>query len=184
VPKAYGSFGPFSDRFRYKLLHERGGIWCDSDMVCLKPLDFAEAMPYVFASERIAARGEHAQGGVKLASAFIKTPPGSALMADCLATAMPPAPADIVWSSIGPDLLQRMVIQHQLSGHVVQPQVFCPIDYWRFQDLFTGMQLLPDDAYGVHLWHEMWRRQCFDKNQHYDPLSLYERLRRRYLPSG
>src|SRR5256885_16951399 len=29
------SYGPFSDLFRYKLLHDQGGIWVDMDVTCL-----------------------------------------------------------------------------------------------------------------------------------------------------
>jgi hypothetical protein len=40
------SIAPFADWFRYRLLFERGGIWADADVVCLKPLDYAQ--PRVF----------------------------------------------------------------------------------------------------------------------------------------
>jgi len=33
-----GSFSALSDVFRYKLLFEKGGIWADTDMLCLKSL--------------------------------------------------------------------------------------------------------------------------------------------------
>ena len=35
---ARGSFAAFSNLFRLKLLYERGGIWADSDVLCLKPM--------------------------------------------------------------------------------------------------------------------------------------------------
>lgn len=41
------SLGPFSDWFRYRLLFERGGIWADADMVCLRPLIYTS--PTIFA---------------------------------------------------------------------------------------------------------------------------------------
>src|ERR1700733_10988532 len=37
-----GSLGSFSDWFRYRLLKERGGIWADTDVVCLAPLIYAQ----------------------------------------------------------------------------------------------------------------------------------------------
>jgi hypothetical protein len=46
-----GSPSAFSNRFRYKLLLERGGIYADADIVCLQPLAFAQSMPYVIASD-------------------------------------------------------------------------------------------------------------------------------------
>ncbi len=35
-----GSWGSFSDWFRFQLLFEKGGMWADTDIVCLKPVDF------------------------------------------------------------------------------------------------------------------------------------------------
>src|SRR5690349_11836405 len=40
------SLAPFADWFRYRLLFDRGGIWADVDMVCLRPFDYAS--PVVF----------------------------------------------------------------------------------------------------------------------------------------
>ena len=36
---ASGSFALFADWFRYRLLHDKGGLWVDTDVVCLKPFD-------------------------------------------------------------------------------------------------------------------------------------------------
>src|SRR5215216_3083614 len=49
--KHQASYAGFANFFRYKLLLERGGWWADTDIVCLRPFDFAA--PYVFASEMI-----------------------------------------------------------------------------------------------------------------------------------
>ncbi len=37
-----GSVGIFADWFRYQLLYEQGGIWADTDVVCLKPLRYPQ----------------------------------------------------------------------------------------------------------------------------------------------
>lgn len=36
------SYAPFSDWFRFKLLHEQGGTWVDMDMICLRPFNLVE----------------------------------------------------------------------------------------------------------------------------------------------
>jgi hypothetical protein len=41
-----GSWGGFSDIFRYQLLHEYGGWWVDMDVTCLRQFDFDS--PYFF----------------------------------------------------------------------------------------------------------------------------------------
>jgi hypothetical protein len=44
-----GSVGLFADWFRYRLLFLRGGIWADTDVVCLAPFDYVR--PVIFAWE-------------------------------------------------------------------------------------------------------------------------------------
>lgn len=34
-----GSWAPFSDWFRFALLYKHGGIWADTDIICLRPFD-------------------------------------------------------------------------------------------------------------------------------------------------
>jgi hypothetical protein len=59
--------------------------------------------------------------------------------------------------------------------------VFCPVPFWNMTALITGLTVLPPESYGVHLWHESWRRNLFDKNAAYEPHSLVERLKAHYL---
>ena len=50
---AKGSFAAFSNLIRFKILAEKGGIWADADMLCLKPLHhLPEAWPVKFANSR------------------------------------------------------------------------------------------------------------------------------------
>src|SRR5262245_37671742 len=48
--KHAGSLAAFSDWFRFELLYRFGGWWADTDVVCLKPLNFPQEL--VLASER------------------------------------------------------------------------------------------------------------------------------------
>src|ERR1043166_3453429 len=59
--KHQASCAGFANFLRYKLLLERGGWWVDTDVVCLKPFDFADE--YVFASERDGNRSEERRVG-------------------------------------------------------------------------------------------------------------------------
>src|SRR5580704_13864394 len=47
-----GSLGSFSDWFRYRLLNERGGIWADTDVVCLAPLAYPQPEIFGWQDER------------------------------------------------------------------------------------------------------------------------------------
>jgi len=49
-----GSYGGFSDIFRYHLLQNEGGWYCDMDVTCLKNFEEISNEPYVFRPHKIA----------------------------------------------------------------------------------------------------------------------------------
>ena len=105
------SYSGFSNFFRYRLLLRKGGWWVDTDVVCLKP--FAFDAPYVFATERI-------PGGEVAASAVIKAPAGSEIMAFnwhvCLSCA---EPARAAWGQFGPKLMARAIAKFGLGSYLL-----------------------------------------------------------------
>ena len=164
----------FSDRFRSKLLHERGGIWSDIDVICLKPLAFANGMDYFFASQVMPAQpGDEGRMRVRASNCMMKVPVNSPVMHDCLLGA-----AD---EASGPTRLHNALEKFNLLGALLNPNLFCPIPFWNVATLLTGPTTLPPDACGVHFWSESWRRNFFDRNASYDSLSLFERLKTHYL---
>jgi len=72
-----GSFAGFSNLFRYKLLLDRGGIWCDCDVVCLRPFDFISRGPLLTASERLPPEPGRDPQSVQLNNCFILAPAGN-----------------------------------------------------------------------------------------------------------
>ena len=43
----------FADGFRYRLLLEYGGLWVDTDVVCLRPFDFDHSEIYAWQDEQV-----------------------------------------------------------------------------------------------------------------------------------
>ena len=168
------SYAGFSNYFRYRLLLERGGWWVDTDMVCLRPFDFEN--DYVFASE-IASRGAEV-----ITSGVIKAPPGSPLMEFAWETCLSKDPQEIQWGETGPRLMQEAVAKFHLEYFRKPYATFCPIIHPRWRSVLEADTdaVLPDDAYAIHLWNELWRRAGQDKNSVYPASSLYEQLKRRY----
>jgi hypothetical protein len=169
--KKHPSYAGFSNFFRYQLLLRKGGWWADTDVVCLKPFAFDE--PYVFASERI-------QGGEVAASAVIKAPAGSEIMAFnwhlCLAC---PDPSGAAWGQFGPKLMARAIAKFGLGAYLQPADVFCPLAYDEWEALLSPGGLdFGEQTHAVHLWNEMWRRDGRDKMAAHDPTCLYERLKR------
>jgi len=176
----YGGLSMFSNFFRYHLLLQRGGIWSDCDSICIKSLTFASDMEYFFATERAPAQ-QSRQTTPRVASCAIKVPPGSAVIARTLEIAQATDLATAPWASTGPRALHQAVTELDLNRFMLTPEVFCPIDWWQIQALISGFSMLPENTHAVHFWNEIWRRNFLDKNADYDPLSLFERLKARYL---
>ncbi len=171
----------FSDMFSYALLHRCGGIWVDISVVCLRPLDFAAGMDYFFASEMLPAQaGDEGKLRVRASGCVIKSPPGSPLAQECLDLVRGAAAAGST-AATGPLLLHGAVEKYTMTSSLLNPNVFCPVPFWNMASLISGMTVLPPESYGVHLWNQSWRRNFFDKNASYDPLSLVERLKAHYL---
>ena len=165
----------FSDRFAYALLCERGGIWADIDVVCLRPLEFAETMTYFFASELLPGQPED-QGKLRIRASgcVMKAPAGSPLLRDCCEA----VGRD---DTTGPLLLHAAIERYKMASSLLNPNVFCPVPFWNMTALLSGLTVLPPESHGVNLWHESWRRNMFDQNAAYEPQSLVERLKARYL---
>ncbi len=179
----YGSVTPFSNRFRYKLLHERGGVWCDTDVVLLKPLSFLEEQEYWFCSEYGMEKdeGNKLTTRTKIASCFLKVPKGSVVMQDCFERAMSTDLTTAEWAATGPQLLDNVVSRHGLEKSVLQPNAICPLPFWETAKLLSGMYTLPSDSYAIHFYNEMFRRNFFDKNAAYPDFCIYERLKSHYF---
>lgn len=179
----HGSMAPFSNRFRYKLLFERGGIWSDADVVALKPIEVLAAPDYFFATEFAppAAGADNRLASV-ISSCLFKVPAGSAIMRDCLNRSMAVEPQAAGWGATGVRLLREAVAQHGLAhAAAATPQWVCPVPFWEITRLLKDAHTLPAEACAIHFYNEIWRRNFFDKNADYEPLCVYERLKAYYL---
>jgi hypothetical protein len=173
------TYAAFSNVFRYRLLLDRGGIWADTDVVSLRPLDLTGE--HVFASEPVLRR-DGAGFDTIVSTCLIKAPIGSPVMAHALQTSLSKDWSAVRWGELGPRLLAPLVADHGLQCCVHPPAVFCsigPLEWRRFIDLHPPS--LPAEAYALHFWNEMWRRADQNKDAEYSPDCLYEQLKRRHL---
>jgi len=142
-----GSFSPFSDLFRYKLLYQTGGYWVDMDITCLKPLDFAE--PYVFRSHRVGVVGN-----------IVKCPPQSKLMNLTYERALQAGCAD--WH-FGNRALSTTVRELGLAAFIRDD--ISNGDAW-LREIHPLIKLdvpIPKQYYVLHWLNEFWRTICADK---------------------
>ena len=173
-----GSVALFANLFRYELLMQEGGIWSDTDVICLRSLDSALNRDYLFVSEYVDQSHE-----LQLANnCFMKVPASSPFIQECASVSQDVDPGQVRWGELGPRLVTAMITKHSLQGYVTVPAVFSPIDYWDVHLLLQSCSpAISQETLAVHCFNEIWRRLKFDKDREYPASSLFERLKTRYL---
>jgi hypothetical protein len=129
-----GHLSGFADWFRYELLHQRGGWWVDTDMICLAPFEEGDG-DHVFASVWEPDTPRYVNNNVIFARA-----PGSAVMAAC-AERCRERGSDIEHAETGPVLLHETVRRFGLERQVTPPSLYNPIQY-RDVELFYRSPLM------------------------------------------
>ncbi|TPM16305.1 glycosyltransferase [Mesorhizobium sp. B2-3-5] len=147
------SFGaPFSDLFRYKLLHEHGGIWVDMDVTCLRPFDFPG--DYAFRPHRIGVIGS-----------ILKTPAGSPLMQkvyrETVKTVTPESDY-LLPNRILTRHVEAMGLQHSIIQDISNP------DHWMdfIRPMVEEMVEVPREWRAIHWINEMWRTLEADRGDY------------------
>ncbi|WP_137933316.1 glycosyltransferase [Mesorhizobium comanense] len=147
------SFGaPFSDLFRYKLLHEHGGIWVDMDVTCLRPFDFPG--DYAFRPHRIGVIGS-----------ILKTPAGSPLMQKVYretVKAVTPESDYLLPNRILTRHVEAMGLQHSIVEDMSNP------DHWLdfIRPMVEEMVEIPREWRAIHWINEMWRTLEADRGDY------------------
>lgn len=178
----FGSVAPFADIFRYTLLLEQGGMWCDTDMVCLKPLTFAKNMEIFFSSEYVATgTSDSQQRSFKPNIGAIKASIGHPVIAECLRVATAVDLHTSAWAQTGPGTVADVLERYKHDNIVLHPDIFCSVPHWEFQTLFSGFRPIIPQAYAIHFWNEICRWNFIDKNGDFEPLSIFERLKKYFL---
>ena len=164
----------FANLFRYKLLSEKGGIWVDCDVICLRPFLFQQE--HVFPTER----------PDQVSNFVLKAPANSPVLNAAYQIASEFDRETIRFGQTGPILLNFLASKFDLSRCTMHHDVFCPIPYQSYQELLSsgGMEArseLLESAYGLHLWNEMWRLGGIDKNGTFPESSIYGAMQLKYL---
>jgi hypothetical protein len=161
----------FSDYFRYNLLLKKGGWWCDTDTICLRPIDLIDE--HVFVQEYPYDQPILINGG------YLKAPANSPVMQWLVAETEATDWNKISWAEIGPVLLTKAVERFSMPSY--PPAAFNPISYKDRAIFIEGAApKIHEDAFAVHLWHEMWRQTEDDVDATYSAGCLYEQFKRQY----
>src|SRR5262245_49151745 len=110
-----GNPSAFSNVFRYKLLHRRGGWWSDLDLVCLKRLEFTA--DHVFGCQRRLDREPTAN------VALFRAPAGSPLLAQCDERARTVDKSKARWGELGPGLMRAAMREANVPLELLPPEI-------------------------------------------------------------
>lgn len=151
-----GSVGAFSDLFRYRLLHERGGMWTDTDVINLKRFD-PDGRSFI--STEISDAGLTTLNG-----AIMAAPAGHAFVQRAYERAVELVRADdVFYTRIGPHLLAELLVEAGVETMELMPLNFLTAVFW----MNTGDLLEPyesfcarlkkHETFNLHAYTEMWR---------------------------
>ena len=171
-----GSYSAVSNLFRYLLLVKTGGIWVDADVICLRPFLFNQE--HYFAAQTLSTESARVA-----TTCVMKAPVGSPIMQSCATEAALFDKETLQWAQAGPKLLQRVLKETGIKYTLAYSWEFCPVDWDEYQMIAKPeySMLVPQAAYAIHLWHEMWRRQGEVLKTPRN--SLYGSLIERYAPN-
>ena len=175
---ANGSYAAFADLFRYKVLSCLGGLYADTDVVCLLPADRLPEWPFLVSERRKAAP-------LAVNNNVIWSPrPRAGDIVDLALAVTERFPVDALeWGDCGPTLLTALAGTYpKLAFRVMPPQFANPIDYWDCPGALLSPRTPSIKGTGfLHCYNELWRRVGIDKEAAFPEGSLLAELSRRYL---
>lgn len=171
------SYTSFANWFRYKLLYERGGWWVDMDVICLKEFDFSK--DYCFTTEVVFDDGTP----MTIANnAVIKSPKNAEFLSVMLDHMEKRDLTNAKWGEFGARFLERVLKQYDSKEFIQPAQVFCPVNWHQIELLFKrDVELIFENSYAIHLWNNIWSQSGINKNETFQPDSIIEKLKAKYL---
>jgi len=186
-----GTYGAFSDYFRYSLLLQRGGWWSDLDVVATRPWrNFPEV---------VTASTNEKRYGIVANGFAMRFPAGHEILKQCLDALPSHRLPEMGIDETGPLLLHRTLGPSGVVAHCQPPHVFAPVPWnasWQLlrtkRERFSLGELkqrirrphlsvrFRDNTVAVHLWNETWKKQGYDKGGRFHPTCLYEQLQTAY----
>ena len=159
------SFGAKSDIARYAILEKEGGLYCDTDFECTKPLDDLTDTCTLFAGFIFSEKPEIANG-------IFGSIPNHPLVSTVLNYFKKPVlstDSDTILNTTGPAFLTRTILQHKNT--LLETDVFFPSHYfYPFPNFYRDERLSPEQiqkkysktcTYGIHYWEVSWEKRGF-----------------------
>lgn len=198
--KHMNSYAAFADLFRWALLQLRGGYYCDTDVLCLKPFKFNESIVIGTESNDFLTTSVLGFDRSLLANQFSGDMLNEALnplewrswdsfkikKKKLLYKLSPKKYNAVGWGyTAGPLGLNNIYLHKGYNFSVQDTSTFCHIPYedWRkfIDSNVLSFESFPEISSAVHLWNEMWHRGGIDKFSKFDKSSFIGKAMERYL---
>lgn len=177
-----GSIGGFSDLFRWTLMYKKGGVYVDSDVVCLKPFEI-EANSV---AGQLNNRNE--TGIVHASTQFLQFEKNSDIMKEAMEISMTKDLKNLKWADIGPLLIEKLIFKKHQEVKILPYYNFNPNHYWNWNFVLSNKKteyMLElhnrEDVFGIHLWNEMWRRNGINKETQFEKNSFMDIIEKKYI---
>jgi len=192
------SYSGFANWFRYVMLFKEGGVWIDTDVVCLKPFTFDTDL--FFGREQYNAINcavVGAKPGLEIFNFLANQVdnPNKFLPYDTFKEKKRKVfrrycqgneRGNVKWGETGPRGFSKALNHFGLYDRALPTTAFYPIhsSCWTdiFDETYPNVDSYFPDTYAIHLWNEMMRRrEGFEKDKTYPENSLIEFLKKEYL---
>lgn len=180
-PEKSRDYATFSNIFRYKLLLEGGGIWVDTDIICMRPFNFERN--FVFASERVERQSRWTlRLPQRPVGCVIKAPKGSRVISYCYERSKSKSIDEVEWAEIGTDLIGKAINKYNMEDYVKPFWAFCPVSWWNWSDFIdTSKSTMIKEKikekvlcpYSYHLWNSRWGDGGVSKDRVYPKNTIY-----------
>lgn len=172
-----GSYAGFADLFRWKLIHERGGAWADSDLICLAPMPRSSTI----STELVRVRDVIVPG---ITNCYFSAEAGEPAFRRAFERSLRMNRDELAWGEVGTHLMAEIVATEKWGDRLASPSFVCPIPVFRIIDAVAGEFEVADiisktQCNGVHLYNEKLRDVGIDKNAPFPELGLVGHLERR-----
>jgi hypothetical protein len=162
LPFGGNSIVGFSERFRYKVLYEKGGWWSDLDVTCLKPLNEIKT-DYFFRDH----------GRLPLVANIMKCPPKSELMKKCYEASREKINESTTDWHLAMKIMANYVEELDLMSFIRKDM--CNIDRVPVMEAYYKTEEeVPCSWHFIH-----WMNTLFDRRQ-YATNSVYGKLLKEY----
>lgn len=166
-----GSYAGFANLFRYAVLCQHGGLWADTDVICLRSASTLEESSS--SGFLVTERTKHS---VQVNGNVIYHPrPSGGDIIDLALAVTERYPADrMEWGDCGPRLLTALAKTYpKLAPQLMKPSFANPVNWWDCPgQLVTEGVKLASETWFLHCFNEMWRRAGADKNAPYPRNSI------------